>query len=51
LNLSSEIAAHSLSEALKNKARNALSNALDAHRKELSTYESLKNLREVIGTE
>ncbi len=45
------IASHSLSEALKIKARNALSNALDAHRKELSTYESLKNLGEVIGTE
>lgn len=51
MNLSTEIASHSLSEALKIKARNALSNALDAHRKELSTYESLKNLGEVIGTE
>ena len=51
MNLSTDIASHSLSEALKIKARNALSNALDAHRKELSTYESLKNLGEVIGTE
>lgn len=38
-------------EALRLKARNALSNALDAHRKDLPTYESLKNLGEVIGTE
>lgn len=51
MNLSTDMAPHSLSEALKIKARNALSNALDAHRKELSTYESLKNLGEVIGTE
>jgi len=51
LNLSAEIAPLSPAEALRVKARKALSNALDAHRKGLQVYESLKNLGEVIGTE
>ena len=51
MNLSADIGSLSLADALRTKARNALSNALDAHRKDLPTYESLKNLGEVIGTE
>lgn len=51
MSLSAETAPSSPVEALRSKARNALSNALDAHRRDLPTYESLKNLGEVIGTE
>ena len=36
---------------LKAHAQAALANAVDAHRKNLKTYESLRNLNEVIGTE
>lgn len=38
-------------DMLRQKAQNALSNALDAERKGLRTYESLKNVGEDIGTE
>ena len=51
MNFSSDITSDSLSESLKIKARNALSNALDAHRKDLMTYKSLKYVGDVIGTE
>ncbi len=38
-------------QQLKTWAHNVLSNALHAHRTNVSTYKSLKNLGEVIGTE
>ncbi|MDD9718668.1 DUF3883 domain-containing protein [Dinoroseobacter sp. PD6] len=51
MNFASELASLTPAEALRTQARNALSNALDAHRKGQQVYESLKNLGEVIGTE
>ena len=39
------------SEDLNKQARDVLRHAVDAHRKELKVYESLRNLNEVIGTE
>ncbi|CUJ83467.1 hypothetical protein RUE5091_00113 [Ruegeria denitrificans] len=51
MNIPTDIASHGFSYLLKSKARNALSNALDAHRKRLLTYKSLKNSGEVISAE
>ena len=38
-------------EDLNTQVRNVLSNAVDAHRKELKVYESLRNWNEVVGTQ
>lgn len=51
MNFATELTSLAPAEALRTQARNALSNALDAHRKGQQVYESLKNLGEVIGTE
>lgn len=51
MNFATELTSLTPAEALRTQARNALSNALDAHRKGQQVYESLKNLGEVIGTE
>lgn len=36
---------------LQKQVRNVLENAVDAHRKNIKVYESLRNLNEVVGTE
>jgi len=51
MNTAVDLPTGSPAESLREQARNALSNALDAHRKRQQVYESLKNLGEVIGTE
>jgi len=51
LNISLKAESDKPEKELRAQARNALSNALDEHRKGQQVYQSLKNLGEVIGTE